>query len=291
MPRLSTNASGALISLGAFGIFATHDALIKLVAARYSPIQITFSIALFAFPFLLVAAAADRSSGGLWPKKPKLVILRSSLVAVASVLAFFAFKLLPLAQTYALLFSTPLLITIIAGPFLGEKVGPRRWAAVVVGLWGVLVVLRPGPEGLSLGHLVALASALASATGTTILRKVGPNEKPLTMLSGAMTANFVLMGLALPFVYKPLEGGDMLILMAISMMSATAMLGIILAYRRAEAVVIAPMQYSQILWAVAYGALIFGELPDAWTLIGASIVMASGFYIVWREARAAKSAA
>lgn len=290
MPKLSSNLTGALIALTAFGIFASHDALIKLLAVRYSPIQINFSMAFFSAPILLVAAALDRSAGGLWPKKPLLVLVRSLLLTSAGILAFTALTMLPLAQVYALLFSTPLLITILAGPLLGEKIGPRRWAAVCVGLAGVLVVLRPWGGALGWGHLVALGSAASSAVGTTILRRVGPGEKPLTMLVAAMLTVALCMGLALPSVYRPLEGADMAVLLCLAAMSVAAQFGVVLAYRRAEAVVIAPLQYSQILWAIAYGILIFGERPDIWTLAGASIVMASGFYIVWREARIKKSA-
>lgn len=290
MPKLSANLTGALIALTAFGIFASHDALIKLIAVRYSPIQINFSMAFFSAPILLVAAALDRSGGGLWPKKPLLVFVRSLLLTSAGTLAFTAFKILPLAQVYALLFSTPLLITILAGPLLGEKIGPRRWAAVCVGLIGVLIVLRPWGGEIGWGHLVALGSAASSAVGTTILRRVGPGEKPLTMLVAAMLTITICMGAALPAVYRPLEGADMALLLCLAVMSVAAQFGVVIAYRRAEAVVIAPLQYSQILWAIAYGILIFGETPDLWTLTGASIVMASGFYIVWREARVRKTA-
>jgi drug/metabolite transporter (DMT)-like permease len=115
---------------------------------------------------------------------------------------------------------------------------------------------------------------------------VGRQERSAVLLLYALMGNFVLMGAAMPFVYIPMPGIDLAVMIAIAVMAFTAMQLVILAYRRAEAVVVAPMQYSQIVWAVVYGALFFAEFPDLWTLVGAGIVIASGLYIVLREARA-----
>lgn len=286
MPRLSPNATGALLALAAFFVFSTHDALIKRLAATYSPVQIVFSIALYSFPLVLLMLARDREPGTLIPQNPRLVLLRGVSVALSSITGFYAFSVLPMAQVYAILFGTPLMITLLSVPMLGEKVGWRRGLAVVVGMCGVLVVLRPGGADLSLGHLAALASATMGAFTSVITRKVGRQERSAVLLMYALMGNFILMGAALPFVYIPMPGEDLAVMVAIAVMAFTAMQLVILAYRRAEAVVVAPMQYSQIVWAVVYGALFFAEFPDLWTLVGAAIVIASGLYIVLREARA-----
>lgn len=286
MLPLSPNATGALLALAAFFVFSTHDALIKVLAATYSPVQIVFSIALYSFPLLLLMLARDREQGTLIPRHPRWVLARGLTVALSSTSAFYAFSVLPMAQVYAILFGTPLLITLLSVPVLGEKVGWRRGVAVVVGMCGVLVVLRPGASELSLGHLAALASAMLGAGTSVITRKVGRAERSAVLLTYALMGNFVLMGAALPLVYKPMSGPDLAVMVAVAVMAFAAMQLVILAYRRAEAVVVAPMQYSQIVWAVVYGTLFFGEWPDLWTLLGAGIVIASGVYIVLREARA-----
>ncbi|MFN3646012.1 MAG: DMT family transporter [Gemmobacter sp.] len=285
MLRQSPNATGALLALAAFFVFSSHDALIKVLAATYSPVQIVFCIALFGFPLILAMVATDRAAGTLLPRNPAWVWVRGLTVAGSSVCGFYAFSVLPMAQVYAILFGTPLMITLLSVPVLGEKVGWRRGLAVVVGMCGVLVVLRPGSAELSLGHLAALASAAMGAMTSVITRRIGQQERAAVLLLYAMAGNFVLMGAMMPWVYLPMPGPDLAVMIAIAAMAFAAMQLVILAYRRAEAVVVAPMQYSQIVWAVVFGTLFFQEQPDAMTLLGAAIVIASGVYIVWREAR------
>lgn len=284
MPRPSPNATGALLALAAFGIFSTHDALIKSLAATYSPVQIVFCIALFSFPLLLVMLALDRVHGTLLPIHPRLMVFRGVSVALSTVCAFYGFSVLPLAQVYAILFSTPMMITLLAIPLLGEKVGLHRAVAVAVGLCGVLVVLRPGSAPLSLGHLAALTSATAGALNAIITRRIGRQERPAVMLLYAMGGNFVLMGLAMPLAYRPMPGPDISVMIAVAALAFIAMQLVIHSYRLGEAAVVSPMQYSQILWATLYGTLFFGEFPRMTTLIGAALVIASGLYIVIREA-------
>lgn len=285
MPRLSPNATGALLALAAFGIFSTHDALIKSLAASYSPVQLVFCIALFSFPLILIMLAVDRAHGTLLPVNPRLMVFRGLSVALSALAAYYAFSVLPLAQVYAILFSTPLMITVLAIPLLGEKVGLRRMMAVGVGLCGVLLVLRPGSANLSLGHLAALTSATCGALNAIIARKIGRQERPAVMLMYAMGGNFVLMGLAMPFVYTPMPGPDMALMIVVAVMAFVGMQLVILSYRSGEAAVVSPMQYSQIVWAVLYGTLFFDEVPSPMTLAGAALVICSGVYIVVRETR------
>jgi drug/metabolite transporter (DMT)-like permease len=192
---------------------------------------------------------------------------------------------LPLTQTYALIFAAPLLITILAIPILGETVGWRRQAAVLVGLLGVIVVLRPGATDLEAGHLAALGAAVFSAVASVIVRKIGHEERSAVLLLYPMVANFLIMGAMLPFVYRPMPAVDLGGLMLMACLGFLGALCSITAYRVGSAVVVAPMQYSQILWAVLYGAAFFGETPDWSTAIGAGIIIASGIYVVFREDR------
>lgn len=281
---------GAIYALIAFAIFSTHDVVVKFLGSQYHAIQIIFFSVLLGFPLVLLMLIRDRSDGNLRPVHPWWTALRTAAAVVTGVTAFYAFSVLPLAQTYAILFATPLLITVLAIPILGEKVGIRRGLAVVVGLIGVLIVLRPGSEPLSLGHGAALTAAVCSAFASVIVRKIGQEERAAVLLIFPMMANFVVLGAALPFVYRPMPIEHLGLVGIIALFGFVAMLFVIAAYRLAPAVVVAPMQYSQMIWAAIFGALIFDESPDAWTLAGAAVIIASGLYIVLREGRAQVSA-
>ena len=157
--------------------------------------------------------------------------------------------------------------------------------AVVVGLIGVIVVLRPGETELSLGHLAALAAAVGGAVASIIVRKIGSVERPVVMLLYPMVANFVIMACLLPLVYVPMPIEHLGLFGIVAVLAWTASRLIISAYQAGEAAIIAPMQYSQIIWASIYGFFFFDEGIDLTTGIGAGIIIASGMYIVLRESR------
>jgi drug/metabolite transporter (DMT)-like permease len=279
------NVKGALLALLAFGIFSTHDVVVKYLGGLYSPVQIVFFSVLLGFPIVTLMLMRDRTDGNLRPRHPWWTALRTAAAVVTGLSAFYAFSELPLAQTYAILFASPLLITVLAIPILGEKVRLRRGLAVVVGLIGVLIVLRPGETELGLGHLAALAAAICGSLSSIIVRKIGSEERSVVLLLYPMMANFVVMACLLPFFYVPMPIYDLAALGLIAAFAFVATLLVILAYRAGEAVIIAPMQYSQILWAAAYGYLFFGESLDLYTVVGASVIIASGIYILLREGR------
>jgi len=261
--------------------------LVKSLGGTYSPIQIIFFSVLFSFPVVtLILIRQERGDSSLRPNRPVMTLARTAAVVVTALSAFTAFSTLPLAQAYALLFATPLLITLLSIPVLGERVGLRRGGAVVVGLIGVLVVLRPGSTALSIGHAAGLTAALGAATAALLMRKIGGAERTVVLLLYPLLANIAVMGAMLPMVYEPMPLADLSALAALSLLSLVATAGMIVAYRLGEAVIVAPMQYSQIVWAALYGTLIFAEPLDAPTLAGAAIVIASGTYIVLRESGA-----
>lgn len=282
---MSSNAKGAILALIAFGVFASHDVFIKILGEDYSPIQIIFFSVLFSFPLATVMLMRDSTPGTLLPRHPWWMALRTLASVATAVTAFYAFTVLPLAQTYAILFASPLLITILAIPILGEKVRLRRWLAVIVGLTGVLVVLRPGSTDLTLGHAAALTAAIGGSIASIIVRRIGADERPVVMLLYPMVANFVLMGAALAFVYEPMPIEHLALIALVAAFAWIAGRCIIAAYQAGEAAIIAPMQYSQIVWAAVYGALFFDETIDQGTILGTSIIIASGLYIVLRESR------
>ncbi|GGG72227.1 membrane protein [Salipiger pallidus] len=282
---MHSNAKGALLALLAFGIFATHDVIVKFLGADYAPFQIVFFSVLFSFPIVSLMLIRDTTPGHLRPIHPWWTALRTGSAVIAGLCVFYAFSVLPMAQTYAILFAQPLIITVLAIPILGEQVRLRRWMAVLVGLAGVLVVLRPGATELTLGHGAALVGAFFGAVASIVVRKIGNDERSVVLLLYPMMANFILMSCALAFVYKPMPiehlGG-------VGVMAGFALTGglvLIAAYKTGEAVIVAPMQYSQMIWATAYGALFFDELPGIWTLAGSTLIIGSGVYIVLREGR------
>lgn len=282
---MTSNLKGAFLALLAFSIFSGHDVIVKTLGANYSPFQIIFFSVLFGFPVLTVMVIQDSRPGHFRPVHPWWTLLRTVAAVVTGFSAFYAFSTLPLAQTYAILFAAPLVITLLSIPILGETVRLRRWLAVLVGLAGVLVVLRPGVVELSLGHAAALVAAVCSALASIIVRKIGKDERSVVLMMYPMLANILVMGSLLPFVYQPMPVVHLGGLAVMSVCGFIASMLLIAAYKSGEAVIVAPMQYSQILWASLFGVLFFDELPDAMTILGAGIIIASGLYIVMREGR------
>jgi S-adenosylmethionine uptake transporter len=199
--------------------------------------------------------------------------------------AFYAFQTLPMAQAYALFFTAPLIITALSGPLLGEKVDFISWLAVCSGFVGVLMVVRPSVQPLQLGHLAALTAALVSALNAILLRKIGERERPVILMLYPMMATLFVMSFLLPSVYEPIPIEHMGIAAAIAAMSLGAGILTIYSYRRGKAIVIAPMQYSQILWGALFGFVFFNEAPSLTTLVGATIIILSGLVIIKREKR------
>ncbi len=280
---------GALFALLAFAIFATHDVVIKYLGGSYNAIQIIFFSVLFSFPMLMLVMIRDTQGGSLIPVHPWWTAVRTLSGALGAVSAFYAFSVLPLTQVYPILFAMPLLITVLAIPVLGERVGPHRAAAILVGLAGVLVVLRPGSAVLSLGHAAALAGAVFSALSSIIMRKIGREERTVVLQLYPLLVNLVLMGALLPLVYVPVEIVDLGASAVMAALALSAIGCLVAAYRLAPAVIVAPMQYSQIIWASLFGAVFFDERLDSMTMLGTGIIIASGLYIVLREERRATS--
>ncbi len=285
----NTNLKGVLFALAGFAVFSTHDAVIKHLGGFYAPFQILFFSVLLTFPFATLMLIQDRQAGTLRPANPGWVALRTGAGVLTGGSAFYAFSVLPLAQVYAFIFAAPLLITVLSIPVLGEKVGVHRWAAVVLGLIGVIIVLRPGAEPLTLGHIAGLTAATGSAVVSVVTRKIGAEERAAVLMIYPMMANVILMGAILPFVYQPMPVAHLGLLSIVAAMGFTGGLCIIAAYRNGDAAIIAPMQYSQIIWGALFGFLLFSETPDRYTAIGAGVIILAGLYVVVRESLGGRS--
>lgn len=283
---LSHNVKGALLALAGFAAFSAQDAVVKILGETgYSPVQILFFSMVFGFPVITLYLIGKAHGESLRARRPWWTALRSAAVVAAGLCAFYSFSVLPLAQAYAIIFASPLMITLLAIPILGERVGLRRGLAVVAGLVGVLIVLRPGHAEIGLGHLAALGAAFSNALVSLTVRKVGAGESNMVLLIYPMIATFLVMGAMLPLVYVPMPLADLGGMMLVSTGALVAMALMILAFKSGEAAIVAPMQYSQMIWAVFYGWLLFDEGIDGATALGAGVIIASGLYIVFREGR------
>lgn len=277
--------AGLMFGFAAFALFSGHDAIVKHLGSTYSVFQILFVAGLFSFIPVTIMMAADHRLDNFRPHHPWLLAARALTNVVTMSAAFYAFSVLPLAEVYALIFATPLLITVLAVPLLGETIRLRRGLAVLVGLVGVLIVIRPGGAEFSMGHGAALLAACGGAFAAIVVRKLGRTERATVIILYPMYASILTMAALQPFVFKPMALIDMALMAAIGLMVVAAQVCIIGAYRRAAASVIAPMQYSQMLWAILFGVLFFNELPDLWVGVGSAVIIASGLYIVAREAK------
>ena len=285
MPEKHAPLHGSLLALLAFALFALHDVAVKLLGGAYAVYQVVFFSTLLMFPLVVMMLLRDAEAGTLRPRHPWWSALRTAASVATALCVFYAFATLPLTQTYAIIFAMPLLITILSIPVLGERVGLHRGAAVVAGLAGVMVVIRPGAVPLEMGHLAAVAGAFCSALSSVIVRKIGREERTAVLMLYPMVANVAVMACVMPFVYRPMPLPDLGLWAMMAGLAFVASLLMIEAYRRSDAVLVAPMQYSQILWAALYGWLVFGEGVDGATALGAAIIILSGLYILWREGR------
>jgi drug/metabolite transporter (DMT)-like permease len=273
---------GVGLGLLGFAIFSLHDAVIKSIIG-IPVFQIAFFAILFSFVPFTLFLAFDSTERTMRPRLPGLIALRCFFNVVGLLSVFYAFGKLPLSEVYSLLFAAPILITLLAIPILGERIRAIRWFAIVLGLVGVLIVLRPGSDSFSLDHLAAVTAAACVACNSIVTRKIGSREHSLTLIIYPMLTSVVITGLATAFVYVPMPGEVLLKLCSIGVLSVIGQSLMIQAYRSSEAQFVAPMQYSQMLWALIFGAWIFNESIDRTVLLGSAVIVCSGLLFIWRE--------
>jgi S-adenosylmethionine uptake transporter len=275
--------TGALFGLAAFGLYAGYDISVKFLGSGYSAFQIIFFAGLLALPLVMVFAMADSDQGSLRPVRPGLLAFRVVVVVFNGIIGPYAFANLPLAQCYAIFFTMPIFIALLAVPMLGEKIDLVRGVAVMLGLVGVIVALDPGAAPLQIAHLAAILGALSGALNYVLLRKTGGTERTIVLMLYPMIAQTLVLALIVPFDYKPMPLADLAVT---AFMGATLVVGsilIIAAYRRARAIIVAPMQYSQIFWATLFRIVLFDEKISLPTMIGTGLIIAAGVIIVARQ--------
>ena len=284
---LSPNLTGAGLGLLAFGAFAAYDISAKVLGSAYHPLQIIFAAGALTLPLLGLYILITGNARRLWPTRPGLMALRCATTVVNFIAGVSAFTLLPLAEAYVIFFTMPLFIALLAVPILGERFDPVRGLAILLGLAGVIVALDPVATPLGLGHALALTGALVGALNYVLIRKTGAVENTAVMLLWPQILLFAVVAAVMPWVYRPMPVADLGIsaLMAVALM--IGMVAVVEAYRRAAAIIVAPMQYSQILWAAIFGSLIFNEHFGTHTLIGSLLIAVAGVIVVARQDKAA----
>jgi drug/metabolite transporter (DMT)-like permease len=235
---------------------------------------------------LLPVALMTWRAGGLRELRTRRIglhMLRACCGMAGGFCAFTAYSMMPLADAYAFIFATPLLITVLSVPMLGETVRWRRWSAVLVGFAGVLIMLQPGGGSFDIGAGAALLAASASALSIILVRKLSATETTASIAFYTNAAALVVMAFLLPIGFVPPTLADLALMALAGLAGGTALMFLIAGYRRAQAAVVAPFQYSQMLWGVLLGWLLWGDLPSTAVAIGATVVVASGLYILYRE--------
>lgn len=261
-----------------------NDAIAKLLTERYDPVQIIFLRNLIAVPMIASVVLLLRGSHALRTRHLGLHALRGLLMLLGAYLYFTSLRFLPLAEATALIFSAPIFITALSVPLLGEAVGLRRWGAVILGFIGVLIVVQPGAAGFHPASLLPVGAAFLYSLFMVSARWVGPSEGLWT------TMLFVVlfpMLYAAPFalwVWTEVQVEDLWLFVAIAIFGSLGITLIGQAFRLAPAAVVAPFDYTALVWATAFGWLIWGDLLGLWTIVGALIIVASGIIIVLREA-------
>lgn len=283
MSRPHNPLAGAALGLLAFGLFAGFDISVKFLGGGYHAFQIMFFSGLLAFPLVAGFALFSADQGSLWPRHPQWTALRTFVVICNGILGTYAFATLPLAECYAIFFCMPLFIALLGVPLLGERIDPLRGAAVLLGLVGVLIALNPGTTQLTWAHGAAFAAAGFGAMNYTILRRTGGDERTVVLMLYPMVAQLAVVSVALPFVYVPMPMRDLGVTAFMAFAGVAGSFAIIAAYRRARAIVVAPMQYSQIIWAALLGAALFGERLSLPLIVGTGLIILSGLMIVARQ--------
>ena len=231
---------GLLMALLGFAIYSTHDALVKYLH-DYNVFQIVFFATLFGYVPFSIARIIEGKPASLKPTNPGLLTLRAGLHVIGLSAAFLAFTLLPMVEAYVLLFCAPLIISILAVVFLNERIALVRWLAILLGLVGVVIVLRPTPETVSLGHGAALLSAFCGGGSAVISRKISASENMATMIMFPLLANILVAGAALYFVYQPMPLADLAVMFLVGVLGLIGQYFVLSGYHRAPAAFVGPM--------------------------------------------------
>ena len=269
-------------------LFSFVDAQAKYLSETLPVLQIAWARHTGMFVAVVAVIWPRTGLAVLRTRRPKLQLLRGVLVVFSSVLFIAAISFVPLADAVAVSFVAPLLVTVLSALILSEAVGLRRWLAVGVGLVGALIVTRPGLGVIHPAAFLVVIAAAAFALYQVLARLISDTEDLRTTLSYTVIVGAVILTVLLPFNWvKPAGLLDTLILASLGLWAAGAEYAVLKAFIVAPGAVVAPLQYTMLVWGTLYGFLLFADLPDVWTLVGAAILIATGLYTYYREGKRA----
>lgn len=281
MPPRDEPLRGIPIFLGAIALFSVSDALAKVLGQTLPAVEIAW---LRYVVFLGLALMPLALRGGVpRSRSPGLQALRGLGVAGSAIFFITALQHLPLAEATAINFISPVLVTALAALLLAERIGWRRWGALAVGVIGMLVIVRPGAAAFEPAALLPVLSSACWAGAVIVTRRMAGVDPPATTLLWTAGTGFVAISLLLPLGVRWPTPGELGLGLLIGAISSVAQWLIVLAYRLAPASTLAPFSYVQLISSGLLGLVLFGALPDRWTLLGAAIVAASGLYTAHRE--------
>ena len=272
-----------------------NDGILKWLTTDYPVGQIMFVRSVFVFPAILLLAVNEGGLARLRVHNPKGQAVRAAIVVTGMFLFVTAISLMPIADALAIAFASPLVATALAVPMLGERVGWRRWSAVAVGLAGVAVALKPGTGTMAAVALLPLAAAFTGALRDIVTRRLSVSDSSSSILM-VTTAAVMVAGLASALAgplgfpglaWRAMPAVHITMLAAAGLLLAGAQYLMIEAVRLAEVGLVSPFKYTSMVWAVLLGYLVYGTVPDIWVATGSLLVVASGLYVVRREARLA----
>jgi drug/metabolite transporter (DMT)-like permease len=281
---LSDSTRGILWMLLTTLLFVAMDGIAKALTQSYPVPQVTW--ARYAFHALALAVLFRRRLPALMrSKRLGLQIVRSSLLLSATTMSFFALRVMPLADVVAIWALTPILVTALSVPLLGEHVGPRRWAGVAAGFVGALIIIRPGLDLMQSAAALPATVAVILALYHLATRALSGTDTPLTTIVYTVSVGLVVSTGAVPFFWVTPDASAWAFMIALGLLGATAHFSLIKSFEVATAATVIPYTYTNLIWATLAGFVFFGDLPDVWTVIGAGVIVVSGLYIFHREHR------
>ena len=274
---------GIALILASTVFLGASDVTAKYLTATLPSIEIAW-IRFLVFALIMSPAMLPGSPLFALPsQRPGLQLMRSIALLSSSLFFISGLRFLPIAEASATSFVAPLFVTALSIVFLGESVGVRRWLATAVGLIGVLIILRPGTSAFHPAAFFPIVSALAWACTLVMTRMMSGREHVITTMTYASIIGVCILSALVPFVWVAPSWHDILFGIFIGVASTAGQWIVVLAFRYADASVLAPFSYMQLLWVSILGFLVFGELPDVWTVTGAAFIVASGLYTAHRE--------
>lgn len=295
--------AGVLFAAGGTLIFSVNDVAIKFLSGGYALHQVILIRAIVAMAFILaVIHASERGWSQIATSRPRAHLLRVLIVMLSNVSYFTGLAAMPMADAVAVAYVSPIVVTLLSIVVLHEKVGPRRWAAIGVGMLGVIIMLRPGAGVIQPAAVLVLFSAVLYASGNLLARHMGGTESAMT-LSFYVQAGFIVVSLSMglwvgdghlatedplwgflfrPWIWPPLA--DWPVFLATGLAVGIGGMMVTQAYRTAEAGLIAPFEYVGMPMAILWGVVVFGSFPDATAWVGIALICGSGLYVIWREA-------